>query len=388
MSDSSLITKELYDKVEKSLKNKDTLKTYKDTIDKYLAINHDKYFSIGPLERPIFSTTSSDNYIELVGLTREEISKVLKKSKAVGSGWYIMNNPFNVANVLATRYFLITKNPEFVKFTQWYLIVSFYPSIHFKYFKYGVNEACMTYTVNNLSGKYRIKQEGNLWNIFTKMMETMLELHEKNLIKGDDKAFVRYIQDAHTRINSLIQNIASEYYDNYENQRFLSTEHESFEEDDYYEADSNSYAIERITNKVVTSLVVNGPDMKLVEMSAKMNDVSVNQLRNYVSTMINEKQRDDIKKIVEALLFLFLFNKDGETHSPRDVGTNDFLIYCLKVYKKSNTNDDNIKTIKTILDKWLVDLGLLDKTTNKPTINNFRKALFTFFVMTIQKAGK
>lgn len=388
MSDSSLITKELYDKVEKSLKNKDTLKTYKDTIDKYLAINHDKYFSIGPLERPIFSTTSSDNYIALVGLTREEISKVLKKSKAVGSGWYIMNNPFNVANVLATRYFLITKNPEFVKFTQWYLIVSFYPSIHFKYFKYGVNEACMTYTVNNLSGKYRIKQEGNLWNIFTKMMETMLELHEKNLIKGDDKAFVRYIQDAHTRINSLIQNIAGEYYDNYENQRFLSTEHESFEEDDYYEADSNSYAIERITNKVVTSLVVNGPDMKLVEMSAKMNDVSVNQLRNYVSTMINEKQRDDIKKIVEALLFLFLFNKDGETHSPRDVGTNDFLIYCLKVYKKSNTNDDNIKTIKTILDKWLVDLGLLDKTTNKPTINNFRKALFTFFVMTIQKAGK
>lgn len=388
MSDSSLITKELYDKVEKSLKNKDTLKTYKDTIDKYLAINHDKYFSIGPLERPIFSTTSSDNYIELVGLTREEISKVLKKSKAVGSGWYIMNNPFNVANVLATRYFLITKNPEFVKFTQWYLIVSFYPSIHFKYFKYGVNEACMTYTVNNLSGKYRIKQEGNLWNIFTKMMETMLELHEKNLIKGDDKAFVRYIQDAHTRINSLIQNIASEYYDNYENQRFLSTEHESFEEDDYYEADSNSYAIERITNKVVTSLVVNGPDMKLVEMSAKMNDVSVNQLRNYVSTMINEKQRDDIKKIVEALLFLFLFNKDGETHSPRDVGTNDFLIYCLKVYKKSNTNDDNIKTIKTILDKWLDDLGLLNKTANKPTINNFRKALFTFFVMTIQKAGK
>lgn len=388
MSNSSIITKELYGRVENSLKGKDVQKTYKDTIDKHLAINHDKYFSIGPLQRPIFSVTNIDNYISLVGLTKEDISHSLKQSKEIGSGWYIMNNPFNVANALATRYFLITKNSNFVKYTQWYLIVSFYPSIHSKYFKYGVNEACMTYTINNLSGKYRIKQEGNLWNIFVKMMDTMLNLHSKNLIAGDDKAFVRYIQDAHTRLNSLIQNIAREYYDNYESQRFLSVEHESFEENSYYEADSDSYVIERITNNVVTHLVLNGPDMRLVEMSAKMNEVSVNQLRNYVSSMITEKQREDIRKIVESLLYLFLFNKDGNHRSPRYVGTNEFIIHCLKVYQKSNTNDENIIIIKTVLDKWLDELGLLSKTSNKSTINNFRKALYTFFVMSIQKIGR
>jgi hypothetical protein len=216
------------------------------------------------------------------------------------------------------------------------------------------------------------------------MIDTAYNHHKKAIIDGDDKAFVKYIQDVHTRLNSLIKNIAREYYDNYENQRYLKTEHESFEDESYYEADSNSYVIDRLTNKVVTHLVVNGPDMKLVQLAAKTNSVSVNELRNYTQTMVNEKQREDIQSIVEALLFLFL-NSPDEHHTASDIGTNTFMIYCLQVYKRSNTTDKNIIKIKDILDRWLDELGLTAKVSRTATIVNFRRALYTFFVMSIQK---
>ena len=61
------------------------------------------------------------------------------------------------------------------------------------------------------------------------------------------------------------------------------------------------------------------------------------------------------------------------------------MIYCLQIYRRSNTTDKNIIKIKAILDKWLKDLGLMDKTNRTATIVSFRKALFTFFVMEIQK---
>ena len=370
--------------VENGLSNKQNLAEYKDTIDKYLSFNTDKYFISGPGERPIFSNEYADKYITLVGLTRDQVNQVIKNSKAIGSNWYIMNNPFNVANALATRYFAMKNDETYLKYTKWYLLVSMYPSIHFKYFKYGVNESCMNYTIANLTGKYKFKQNSNMWNSLTEMIDTAFALHKKNIIGGDDKAFIKYIQDVHTRLNSLIKNIANEYYDNYENQRYLKSEHESFEDESYYEADSNSYLIDRLTNKVVTHLVVNGPDMKLVQLAAKTNSVSVNELRNYTQSMINEKQRDDIHSVVESLLVLFL-NSSEEHHTANDIGTNTFMIYCLQIYKRSNTTDENIIKIKDILNRWLDELGLTGKTSRTATIVNFRRALFTFFVMSIQK---
>ena len=221
------------------------------------------------------------------------------------------------------------------------------------------------------------------------MASTAYALHKDNLARGEDLDYVKYIQDVHTRMNSLIQNIAVKYYDNHKNQRFLETEFESFDEDNYHEADSNSYQITKITNNVVNHLCMHGADMKLVELAAKSTSVSTNEMRNYCNTLIDEKHRTDISQIVESILFVYLFNTDGQTHSTSDIGTNDFMYYCLQMYKKSNTVDKNIIRVKDILNKWLVDVGVIGKNgRGSSTILQFKKAFFTFFVMSIQKYWK
>lgn len=120
--------------------------------------------------------------------------------------------------------------------------------------------------------------------------------------------------------------------------------------------------------------------MKIVDMAAKTCQVSRNELRNYLNRMIISANMEDIKVIISSILYLYLYDaKNNKT----EIRTNKFLLYCLEMYKKSNTSDENIIRIKKLLDKWLEELGAYKKTQRLATINNFRRAIFTFFVFTI-----
>lgn len=381
---SKILVDSLYPTVEGRLKEAKNTKLLKNSLDDYMVRNAHKYTTQGPIYRPIFSQTDRDKVYDIIGLLPKDIMITIKQSKAIGSEWKIMNDPFNTALCLMTRFYSIQKNKDMIVMTLQYCIISMYPSLHYKYFKYEPNEAIMNYTINDLSNKFKIKQKGILWEALVDIVIKAHELHNDKLIKGEDEAFIAFIQDVKTRLNSFLKKISNEFYDNEKQGKYLNSEHESFDEENYFESDNNSYAIERVSNKVVTHLVVNGPDMKLVEISAKMNKVSINELRNYTQTMINGKQREDIKDVVEAILFLFLFSEQG-AYTAKDIHSNKFMHYSMEIYKKSNTSDKNIIKIKSILDRWLKELGLFEKTSRDATINDFRKSLYTFFVLSIQK---
>ena len=184
-----------------------------------------------------------------------------------------------------------------------------------------------------------------------------------------------------TRLNSFLKKIAREFYDNQKQGNYLNLEFESNDEDNYREADSSIHAIERIVNKTTMKLIVDGPSIKLITIAAKNNSVSVNELRNYLNTMIVGDNKKDITEIIESILFLYVYD---DKNSIDDINSDKFLLYCLDIYKRSNVTDTNVLKIKKILDSWLDHLGTYKKTNRVATINNFRRALFTFFVITIQ----
>jgi hypothetical protein len=184
-----------------------------------------------------------------------------------------------------------------------------------------------------------------------------------------------------TRLNSFLKKICNEWNNNYKSGKYLEEEFESNEEDNYREAESTIYAVSKIIDNVSMRLIIDGPPMKIITLTANNNQVSVNEMRNYLNTMINNDNRDEIRKIIEHILMLFLYDSH---HSSRDINTDEFLIYCLDTYKRSNTTDQNIVAIKKILDGWLERLDVYKKTQRVATINSFRRALFMFFVLTIQ----
>lgn len=376
------ILKELYPVVEKALDKKENTIMLKNAVSDYLDRNNEKLTTIGPVYQTVFSDMDKEKLYNAIELRPEKILEVLRRSPSVKADRYIIKNPFNTGIALAIRYYTMKNNEEMVNACLIYMTLAFYPSIFHKFFKFEPNEQIMNYTINNLSNKFKVKQLGTIYAALIDTAQGAYKLHKPRLVKGTDKDIVGFILDVKTRLNSLMRKISVEFYKVHEKNLYLNTEYDSYEEDNYHESDSNSYAVERLTNAVVLKLVVDGPNMKIVNTAAKICQVSVSELRNYVNTIVINDNREKIKQIIESILYLYLFDSQNTVNDIRN--NNKFLLYCLEMYKKSNTTDKNIIKIKSILDEWLEDLGTYKKTQRLATINNFRRALFLFFVITIQ----
>ena len=380
-SSNSVLVDELYPLVEKALSNPTNVNKIKRAVTDYLDRNMDRLTTPGPVYRTIFSDSDMNKLYEAIEVDPAEIKRIVQGSPTIKSQWKIMNNIFNPTIAMIIRYFTIKKNQEMVNATLVYLTLSMYPSLHFKYFKHEPNEQIMNYTINNLSNKFKIKQTGTVYHALVDTTQVCYRTNTDKLIRGTDKDIVDFIMDEKTRLNSLLKKIANEFYRNSELGKYMNLDSDNLEEENYHEADSNTFAVERLTNNVVLKLVVEGPNMRLVTVAANLCKVSVSELRNYVNTMIVSENREDIRAIVESILFLYIFDSQNTI---QEVNSNKFLMYCMETYKKSNTTDKNIIRIKKILDKWLENLGTYKKTQRFATINSFRRALFLFFVLSIQ----
>lgn len=306
---SKVLVDSLYKNVETSLGTRDNLQRFKTNLDKYMVQYIDMYSTPGPSKRPIFSDKNIDDFLNVVGLTHEQVGQALKDVKKHIPIGQIASTPIYTPISLAFRYFLIKNDKDNIERCLSYLVITMYPVLHWKYYKnFGQepNPSAMAYTLNNLSNKFNIKHTNTLWEALIELERTCLNYFKKDLIRGDDTDIIRFINSARTRMNSFLRKITNEFMTVLSEKKYLSNEFESFDEDNYHEADSDTYAIDRVVNKVVTGLVVHGPDMKIIELSARTCKVSTNLLRSYITSMIGGEHRDDIQSVVEALIYLYV----------------------------------------------------------------------------------
>lgn len=382
---SKIIVTQLYPNIVEAMKDKNNKKIINDTFASYMNKNVSKLTTAGPLYRTTFMEAEKQPYYIIAKLSDPRIREVLKSISSIKSKNNILKEPFFTLIALYIKYSIDTKDDQFRSICQSILMLSMYPSLHFKYFKYEVNSDIMDYTINHLSNKFTIKQETTFYHALSAIMENAYKLHKNRLINGDDKYIVGYILDVKTRLNSVFKNLASEYYKNHKQGLYLGKEEDNFDPDNYKEYDSNIYQVNNITNKVVITLVTQGPNIKLVDISAKMNQVSVNSLRNYLNTLITGERRTEIQEIIEGLLYIFIV--DGR-NDIRYINSKDFILYTLDIYRTSNVNNKYIIRIKEILDSWMTEVGITGRSTGSTTLNNFRRALYTFFVYSIQYANQ
>lgn len=376
----TLITK-LYPSVEKTLSVKSNEDKMFKIIGGFVDRNMEKLSKPGPVDRVPFETRDKDGFVEVVGLDNMVIKEAIKESKYINNSWQVMQTPFYTASALAIRYYAIKNKKDNAHLVSGYLCLGMYPLIHWKYFRHGTNENVMNYTIANLSNKYKFKTLGSTYAALMDMAASCYDLHVDRIKKGGDKEITDFINDMHSRLNDRIKNVSNEFYKNYKEGKYLNVDSDNIDEDNYHEADNNSFAVDRILNNVVTKLIVQGPNMKLVNMSAKIAGVSVNELRNHTNNLANEEHKDEIRELCESILHIYLFENQKK---PEDIKSHQFLLDCLEVYKRSNSNDKNVNKIKAILDQWIDDLDVYKKTQRVATINNFRRAIYIFFVLSIQ----
>lgn len=375
------IVSDIYPVVEKSLNDPKNISKYRRIIGEFIDKNHEILSDIGPTKMMYFTDYEKNQLYNLLGIDQKIIKQAKSKSRDIKSTGLNVADPYKFLMSMIIRYFSIQNNEQLTRMSVFYLGCSFYPTLFTKYWKFTPSRKVMEYTINNLSNKYKIKQFGNLMRTLEDISYGAYLLYKDMLITGNDKDIVQFILSLKTRLNSFFKQIANEWYKNYENGNYIDSEFESNDAENFREADSSIYTINRLVENISIKLIVNGPPVKLITLVANNNQVSVNELRNYIMSMIVNDNMNEIKTVIESILMLYLYD---ERNSSKEINSNKFLLYCLDTYKRSNTSNKNIITIKKVLDSWLERLDIYKKTQRIATINSFRRALYMFFVMSIQ----
>ena len=380
----SVILANIYPKVEQAFTSKETQRKFSAIVASYVDRNVNRLSTAGPSKRTLFSDMERNKVYDLIDFDPKICKAIVKQSNYIKASWKIVNEPFNLVMMMILRYAKLNKLDQINQLAVTYLTLSMYPSLHYKYFKFEPNEAIMQYTINNLSNKFKVKQVGNILQTLVDTTALADKTYDKNIRHANDKELTDYINAYKTRLNSLIKKIRDAFEKDYRSGNYMNTERDNEDENDFKTSDSNSLLIQRIVDQVVLKLSVNGPDSHIVDISAKMNQVSVNETRNTLNQLTQNKDESvNIRALYESILYLFLFN--GENHV-NDLNGSKFLTFCLAVYKKSNTNDENVIKVKSILDTWIEKYSeTYRKTQRVATLNNFRRALYTFFVFTLQR---
>ena len=375
-----VLVNELYPYVEKSLSKKENVKKLNDVIASFIDRNNEALSAVGPTKLIMFTDKDRQDVFDIIGITEKMEKAARDKSKDIKNTGKTVARPLSITMTLITRYFSLHNNLPMVKLSVLYCGLSFYYSKYTKYFKFDPNEEIMAYTINNMSYKYKLKSKGSLLAAIDETYYGAYQLHRRDIERGNDKDIVDFILSMDTRINNLLKNICNEFMKNYKSGNYIAYEDDDNDPENFKMSSSSSHSISNLSDKITMRLITDGPPIKLVTAAARNNKVSVNELRNYLNTMIRNENRDEIKELIEAILFIYLFDKKNKIE---DINSNKFITYTITLYRKSNANDKNIHRIKEILDSWLERLDIYKKTQRLATINDFRRALYVFFVMCI-----
>ena len=385
----------VYPKIEAVLSTPEGRRQYARIIEAYVNRNTNKLTTIGPVYQIPFTEGDKSQYYQLFGFDSASLIKIIKEARVkLGTSippWQsLCQNPIFCVFFYCIRYFTLHKevdpNGKFLNSSLIIMALAVYPSIFYKYFRrYTVNTGVMQYTIDNLSQRFLIKKSDHLFGVLTTLIQTSWKFHQNNIKQGTDDACAQFAWRVHNDQNSLVKRIANAYNENKRNGLTVTSTQDIFDDNNInVDIENNSNKVDNITNKVVTTILINGVDLKISDFCANAANVSKLELRNYLMMIIKDKNSNDIKKFIESILFVYLYY---EKHTYEEINSKLFIAYALSTFKKTNSKDENIGRIKGTLDKWGNETGLYQRFTRLATRVDYTKGIYLYFIMCIQRYG-
>jgi len=385
------IVKELYPKVEASMSK--NLNKFKQCIARFIEKKSIYLYDIAPCSRVYYGADDSDDLYKSVGISESEIASIIQKT------YYYPMASFNpraakdevtILMIMIIRYFYMKKMQKELELASIYLAFSgkFYPSIHHSSFPKVQPEQyrhIMEYVVNNmLTNKFDLKIHGSILGAIKSICLTWLNTYDKLFKSSDDVDIVYLIQQLHDRIKSFMKNIASLYYEAYENKdSYITYDSDSLDADSYRLADNDSLKAERIVEKSIEKLNTASIDYKLCKMCSDSN-IKTDEIKSIVEIIISDK--DSILEVKELIRLLTItYFQSSKTKDVRDIA---FITFSISA--KPNTKDKNIIRIKKIVEGWLDDNSpsYRKRKSRLATRNSYNKAILLYFVLLIHIANK
>ncbi len=379
----------IYPLVEKSL-SKNTAK-YKRNIQQFFEARSKELYDTAPYTRMLFGEKEVNDFFKSIDIKKEEITECLKDT-------YYWDIPFSpksakdemtMTMMMIIRYFLLKGDQKNMELSSIYLAFSgpFYPSIHYGSFpKVQPNEYrhIMEHVVNNmLTMKYDLKKEGSVFGAIKSICKTWLNTYKSILRNPDDEENAELIKQLHGRIKSFMKNIATLYYDAYENKMYLTFDSDSADEDTFRLADNDSLKSERYVENAMNFINNNNVDYYLCKLASDQN-VKINEVKSIIETIQDDKQ--SISEIKE--LFRLIVSDYMQSSRDKNPASIEFVSYSIKA--KPNTKNKSIIREKEIIEGWLDEKSpqYRKRKSRTATKSSYYQSVLTYYVLVINKANK
>lgn len=389
-SDSHICMERLYPKVEKLLSTPVGDKKFKQLVGKFMDKNNEKLHTPGPQYLIPFADNDKAEYFNLFDIDiKEVVSMVDDITESLGSKSdfkLLRGNPIFWVFYCCIRYYHLKKDKQGLNCALAIYALAAYPSVFSLFFKYEPNPGVMQYTMDNLSEKYLIKQEGSIFNGLFKSINNSFNFLSQFMKDGSDKEVIRWIQRIRNDQKSLLKNICDQYMKNHAKGNRVKLSKDSYDDVQLdVDSDNNTTLVEIIATNVVNEIMTNGLDLRRVNQCKEIAGISLSDTRFYLSKIITDKYVEDIEKFIKSILFLYLYT---DHKNKEDINSTYFLKWSTELFRKTNSNDENIRTIKITLDKWAEETGVYEKFKREGSRINYKKAIFWYFILSIQYYNK
>jgi hypothetical protein len=388
--DTSSILNILYPKVEKSLgKN---INKFKQCVSNFINDRNAVLFDTCPCDRIYYGEDDAAKMFEALDISRAEVAE------AIYGTYYYPIASFNpraakdeITILLLTviRYFFKKKDQQNTDLAMIYLSFSgkMYPSIHSgSYPKVQPSEYryVMEYVLNKmLSNKFDLITKGSVFGAIKSIGSTWLVTYSRIFNNYSDEDVVYLVQQLHNRIKSFTKNIATLYYQAYDNKDYMTYDSDSLDDSNYHLADSDSLKAERFIERSMEKINTGSVDYKLCKMASD-NNVKTEEIKSIIESILNDRQNVlDVKELIRILVYTYF-----EQAKTKEVSDISFITFC--VSPKPNTKDQNIIRMKAILENWLDSASVSYRKRKKrlATKNSYNRALLMYFTLVIHIANK
>lgn len=396
---SHIIIENVYPKIDAVLNTPQGDKKFKRIVGEFMDRNNDKLHTSGPVYLIPFTTTDQIAFLELFNLsyttsgsgnklrlkTTEIEEYIIKITRQIGSSSdfkLLSNNPLFWVLYCCIRFYTLKKDQKGINTALAMYALADYPLVFSRLFPYGANEAVMQYTIDNLTDKFIIKRQGNIFGALFESVQHSYEFLKTAMIDGSDKEIIRWIQRIRNDHKSMLGKICDKYMENHAKGLRVTLTKDAYDEVQIdVDAENKTSKVETAGRKITIKILTNDVNLKFVSIAAKIADISISEARFYISKLITDKYTDDIEKFIESILFLYLYD---ENKNIADINSKHFLLWCEELFRKTNANNVNIQNIKDTLNKWAEETGVHSKYKREASRISYKKAIFFYFILSIQ----
>ena len=353
-------------------------------------------FDIAPCERIYYNDNDREELFTALNLSINEVKVYLRDT------YYWQMEKFKpsqakdettVVCICIVRYFLLKKQQKELELALIYQAFSgkYYPSIHYGFFRTvapAKYRHIMEYVVNyKLNQKFDLKSKGSVIGAIKSVNTTWVTAYTKQLRDFDDEDICYVIQQLHNRIKSFMKNIASLYYEAYENKEYISYDKDSLPEEGdtamYHLTTNDSFRMQQYVERTMEKVNTSQVDYSTCKACADAN-VKTEEVKGILEAILNDK--GNLKLVREYLtLNISAYLAESEV---KEVNTIKYLYFCKK--PKPNTKDPAMIRLKEIVELLLdnTSVGYRKRKHRVATKQSYHNALAIYFAMMVIKANQ